>query len=57
MRSFAQIQVADIPREGGLSDFETLLAQESLKVLLTGDGPVLKHFQNGPLTECFIHGE
>jgi hypothetical protein len=55
--SFAQIQIADVPRQGGLADFEPTLAQESLKVLLTGDCPVLEHFQDSPLTECFIHDE
>jgi hypothetical protein len=57
LRSLAQIQVANIPRQSRLPDLEAALSQEPLQVFLARDRSVLQHVQNRSLPECFIHNE
>jgi hypothetical protein len=55
VRSFAQVQVADVPRERRLSHLEASPPKMALKVLLAGDRSVLQHIEYGPLAQGFIH--
>jgi hypothetical protein len=49
VRSFVEIQVADVAREGGLPDFKSPAAEHTLKILLTGDGAMFQDVENRAL--------